>query len=149
MGSIQGAADGATFHHFGFVVASIENSLQGFLHALQAEWSGKIFLDPNQRVRVTFLHGRQNGNPVLELVEPAGDKSPVISFLNRGGGLHHLCYEVDDLEEQLRLSRTQAGIVVRPPLPAVAFDGRCIAWVYTKQKLLLEYLERHRKFDRK
>jgi methylmalonyl-CoA/ethylmalonyl-CoA epimerase len=80
-------------------------------------------------------------------VEPAGEKSPVIPFLKRGGGLHHLCYEIDDLEEQLRLSRTQGGLVTRPPLPAVAFNGRRIAWVYTKQKLLVEYLERHSKSE--
>jgi methylmalonyl-CoA/ethylmalonyl-CoA epimerase len=132
------------FHHIGFVVASIQNSVQGFLDALQAEWDGTIFHDPNQAVQVTFLHGKHPGNPVLELVEPAGEKSPVTPFLKRGGGLHHLCYEIDGLEDQLALSRAQGGLVVRPPLPAVAFGGRRIAWVYTKNKLLLEYLERQR-----
>lgn len=135
----------STFHHIGFVVASIENSVNGFLQTLQAEWDGKIFHDPNQVVNVTFLQGKDAGSPVLELVEPAGEKSPVQPFLKRGGGLHHLCYEVDDLEAQLQLSRTQGGITVRPPLPAVAFDGRRIAWVYTKNKLLVEYLERCKK----
>jgi methylmalonyl-CoA/ethylmalonyl-CoA epimerase len=56
--------------------------------------------------------------------------------------LHHLCYEIEDLENQLALSRAQGGLVVKPPLPAVAFAGRRIAWVYTRNKLLLEYLER-------
>jgi len=132
----------STFHHVGFVVASIENSVQGFLDPLQAEWDGTIFHDPNQAVRVTFLRSRHAANPVLELVEPAGENSPVAPFLKRGGGLHHLCYEIDNLEDQLALSRAQGGLVVRPPLPAVAFAGRRIAWVYTKNKLLLEYLER-------
>jgi hypothetical protein len=135
----------ATFHHIGFVVASIQDSVQGFLQALPAAWDEIIFHDPNQVVRVTFLHSTQAGSPVIELVEPAGEKSPVIPFLKRGGGLHHLCYEIDNLEEQLQLSRAQGGLVVRPPLPAVAFGGRRIAWVYTKNKLLLEYLERQRK----
>lgn len=133
------------FHHIGFVVASIQDSVQIFLDSLQAEWDGMVFHDPNQAVRVTFLHGKHPGHPVLELVEPAGEKSPVIPFLKRGGGLHHLCYEVDGLEDQLALSRAQGGLVVRPPLPAVAFGGRRIAWVYTKNKLLLEYLEHQRK----
>ena len=138
-------ASPATFHHIGFVVASIQDSVQGFLQALQAEWDEIIFQDPNQAVRVTFLQSTRAGSPVIELVEPAGEKSPVIPFLKRGGGLHHLCYEIDNLEEQLQLSRSQGGLVVRPPLPAVAFGGRRIAWVYTKNKLLLEYLERQRK----
>lgn len=135
-------ASPATFHHIGFVVASIQESIAGFLQSLQAEWNQIIFHDPHQVVRVTFLQSAQAGSPVVELVEPAGEKSPVISFLKRGGGLHHLCYEIDNLEEQLRLSRSQGGLVVRPPLPAVAFGGRRIAWVYTRNKLLLEYLER-------
>lgn len=134
----------ADFHHIGFVVASIQNSVEGFLQGLEAEWDGIIFHDPNQGVRVTFLHSKRAGNPVVELVEPAAEDSPVIPFLKRGGGLHHLCYEVDDLETQLQVSRGQKGIVVRPPLPAVAFEGRRIAWVYTKNKLLIEYLERRR-----
>jgi methylmalonyl-CoA/ethylmalonyl-CoA epimerase len=138
-----------TFHHIGFVVASIENSVQGCLESLQADWDEKIFHDPNQIVNVTFLRGKQAADPVVELVEPAGEKSPVIPFLKRGGGLHHLCYEVDDLEHQLQLSRAQGGIMVRAPLPAVAFDGRRIAWVYTRQKLLLEYLERQKKSDQR
>jgi len=40
--------------------------------------------------------------------------------------------EIDGLEDQLVLSRAQGGLVVRPPLPAVAFGGRRIAWVYTR-----------------
>lgn len=137
-----GISSQAVFHHVGIVVASIQDSLQGFLESLGAGWDGKVFHDPNQDVRVTFLQSKQVGNPVVELVEPAGEKSPVVPFLKRGGGLHHLCYEVEELDEQLALSREQRGIVVKPPLPAVAFGGRRIAWVYTKNRLLLEYLER-------
>jgi methylmalonyl-CoA/ethylmalonyl-CoA epimerase len=143
MGAI--VSRGGTFHHIGFVVASIQASVQGFMDSLHTEWDAKIFHDPNQGVRVTFLRGKDRANPVFELVEPAGEKSPVVPFLKRGGGLHHLCYEIDNLEDQLAQSLTQGGIVVRPPLPAVAFEERRIAWVYTKNKLLLEFLERQKR----
>lgn len=134
-----------TFHHIGFVVASIQTSVAGFLDSLHAEWDGTIFHDAKQAVRVTFLRGKQAADPLFELVEPAGENSPVTPFLKRGGGLHHLCYEIDNLEDQLALSYAQGGLVIRPPIPAVAFEGRRIAWVYTKNKLLLEYLERRRR----
>ncbi|HUO14450.1 MAG TPA: VOC family protein [Verrucomicrobiae bacterium] len=140
LSSLQGM-----FHHIGIVVESIQNNIQGFLQSLHAEWDGTVFHDPNQGVRVSFLHSKRAGNPVVELVEPAGENSPVTPFLKRGGGLHHLCYEVEDLEHQLQLSRRQGAIVVRAPLPAVAFQQRRIAWVYTKNKLLVEYLERTKK----
>jgi len=142
--SIGAVSSESTFHHIGFVLASIQASVQGFLDSMNAEWDGIIFHDPNQLVRVTFLRGKQPNAPLFELVEPAGDKSPVIPFLKRGGGLHHLCYEVENLESQLALSRSQGGLLVRAPLPAVAFEGRRIAWVYTKHKLLLEFLESHK-----
>lgn len=44
------------------------------------------------------------GSPILELVQPAGEKSPVTPFLRRGGGLHYLCYEID-LEHQRKWSQ--------------------------------------------
>ncbi|MGA3315835.1 MAG: VOC family protein [Candidatus Korobacteraceae bacterium] len=130
-----------SFHHVGFVVKSIQESAESFAASLNAAWDGEIIDDPNQVVRVTFLHGDRPADPLIELIEPAGDRSPVLSFLQRGGGLHHLCYQVEKLEEQLRSSRAVGGIITRPPLPAVAFGGRRIAWVYTKNKLLIEYLE--------
>lgn len=130
-----------TFHHFGFVVPSIREAAQGFAISLDAEWDHEIYHDPHQSVRVSFLRSKRPEDPLIELVEPAGDNSPVHGFLKRGGGLHHVCYQVSNLEEQLEKSRSLGLITVRPPLPAVAFGGRRIAWVYTRNKLLIEYLE--------
>jgi methylmalonyl-CoA/ethylmalonyl-CoA epimerase len=131
-----------SFHHVGFVVASIDAAIQGVAKSVDAEWDGEITHDPLQYVRVAFLRPKHAADPLVELVEPAGEKSPVLAFLQRGGGLHHLCYEVDQLDRQLETSRAGGGLVVRPPLPAVAFGGRRIAWLYTKEKLLIEYLAR-------
>jgi methylmalonyl-CoA/ethylmalonyl-CoA epimerase len=131
-----------TFHHVGFVVASIQNSAKGFAESLEAEWDGVITHDPNQVVRVAFLRSKSAADPLFELIEPAGEKSPVIPFLKKGGGLHHLCYEVPDLDKQLEGVRSKGSLITRPPMPAEAFGGRRIAWVYTRSKLLIEYLER-------
>ncbi len=132
----------ATFHHVGYVVKSIAEVGEEFARSLGAEWGGEIIHDPLQEAKVTFMFWGSRQGPALELVEPAGDNSPLYRFLAKGGGLHHVCYEVGSLEEQLELSRSAGCLVVKPPLPAVAFGGRRIAWVYTRQKLLVEYLER-------
>jgi methylmalonyl-CoA/ethylmalonyl-CoA epimerase len=131
-----------TFHHVGFVVASIPNSVPGFRSMLQADWDEQIFHDPNQGVRVTFLKSRHAGDPLWELVEPAVEQSPVQSFAAKGGGLHHVCYVVDNLDQALSDARLLGALVTRQPMPAVAFGGRQIAWIYTKNRLLIEYLER-------
>lgn len=129
------------FHHVGYIVPSINDIARNFCESIEANWDGVVIHDPLQQVFVSFLQSRTPNDPLIELVEPASPNSPVTSFLERGGGLHHLCYQVNSLEEQLELSRKTRCFIVRPPLPAVAFGGRRIAWVYTKSKLLVEYLE--------
>jgi methylmalonyl-CoA/ethylmalonyl-CoA epimerase len=128
-------------HHIGFVASSIQGSAQSFAHSLGATWDGNIVFDPLQKVRVTFLKGRNAAGPLIELVEPSEPNSPVSRFLERGGGLHHLCYEVEDIESHLRYCKSVGTIVIRPLVPAVAFGGRRIAWAVTKQRLLVEFLE--------
>jgi methylmalonyl-CoA/ethylmalonyl-CoA epimerase len=136
------AARPASFHHVGYVVASIADVGKDFARSIGAHWDGEVIHDPLQEARVTFMHCAGPASPAVELVEPAGDNSPLQRFAARGGGLHHVCYEVDSLDAQLEQSRAAACLIVKNPLPAVAFGGRRIAWVYTRQKLLVEYLER-------
>lgn len=132
----------ASFHHVGYVVSSIAKVGHAFARSLGAEWDGVIIHDPLQEARVTFMRCGGPETPAVELVEPAGEKSPLHKVVAKGGGLHHICYEVDSLDVQLSQSRSAGCLIVKDPLPAVAFGGRRIAWVYTRQKLLVEYLER-------
>ena len=129
-------------HHLGFAVASISAVAEVFALSMSAQWSGEITHDPIQRVRVAFFNPLDPRNPVFELVEPASEGSPVTNFLKRGGGLHHVCYEIDDLELALREARSVGLMTVANPAPAVAFSGRRIAWVCSKKRLLMELLER-------
>jgi len=112
--------------------------------SLGADWDKTIFHDPLQKARVAFLRTPCPADALIELVEPAGEGSPILQFLQKGGGLHHLCYEVEDLDAHLRTMRQKGAVVVRRPLPAVAFENRRIAWTFTGQKLLLEFLERQK-----
>ncbi len=135
----------ATLHHLGFVVASISAFADDFSAFMSAHQAGPIIHDPIQRVRAAFFNPHAPHNPVFELVEPAGDTSPVTSFLKKGGGLHHVCYELDDLEAGLEEAQAVGLAVVAAPVTALAFGGRRIAWVCAKNRLLLELLERDRK----
>ena len=132
----------AILHHLGFAVSSISAVAEEFALSMSAHWDGEIIHDPIQRVRVSFFSPVDARNPVFELVEPASEASPVTNFLKKGGGLHHVCYEIDDLDEGLREARSVGLVIVAPPAPAVAFAGRRIAWVCSKRRLLMELLER-------
>jgi methylmalonyl-CoA/ethylmalonyl-CoA epimerase len=135
---ISGSAE---LHHIGFVVANIERAMPEFVRSLQGAWDGRIWEDPHQKVKVAFLEVGPSSR--IELVAPNGESSPVVRFLTeRGGGLHHMCYEVDALDAEIAAMRARKALLARPPKPAVAFGGRRIAWLLTSEKLLIELLER-------
>jgi methylmalonyl-CoA/ethylmalonyl-CoA epimerase len=129
-------------HHIGFIVPSIQDSGKSFCLALGVTWDENIVFDPIQKVRVTFLQGNNPSDALIELVEPGGPESPVTRFLERrGGGLHHLCYEMADLDAHLAFCKAVGTMIIHPPVPAVAFGGRRIAWALTEKNLLVEFLE--------
>lgn len=128
-------------HHVGFVVADIATGMEGFKRSLSADWDGRIFEDPHQKVKVAFLQTRP-GDALIELVEPAAEHSPVLRFLReKGGGFHHVCYEVADLERAMGEMKSRGALIAKRPKPAIAFAGRRIAWVLTAEKFLVELLE--------
>lgn len=128
-------------HHVGYVVADIAGSAAEFVASLDCTWDGIIHEDPLQRVRVTFLSTHPS-DPLIELVAPAVANSPVSRFLEQnGGGLHHVCYEVSDIEQQMAELKRRGARIVSRPRPAVAFNGRRIAWMLTAGSLLTELLE--------
>ena len=122
--------DGAKLHHVGLGVASIAKLTQDAV-----TWD-----DPIQKVRVAFVE--LNG-ATIELVEPLGENSPVIRSIREGITLLHLCYEVPDLELALQRARTFGFRRIQKPVPAVAFEDRRIAWVFSFDYGLVELLEEH------
>jgi methylmalonyl-CoA/ethylmalonyl-CoA epimerase len=134
-------ASGTRLHHVGFVVRSIPEAAERFIATLGMSWDREIFHDPVQTVRVTFLAHQSATEPMLELVEPESEDSRVARFLKRkGGGLHHFCYEVESVHSAIEHIQTMGGVTIQEATPAVAFGGREIAWVCTRDMLLIEYL---------
>jgi methylmalonyl-CoA/ethylmalonyl-CoA epimerase len=131
-----------SLHHIGYVVASIAESTLRWRAALASISESAIFEDEIQRARVMFFRLPPEGAAQVELVEPLAGHSPVARFLEKGGGLHHLCFQVDSLEDQIARMKAEKAILLRHPQPAVAFEGRRIAWMQSRDRLLVEYLER-------
>lgn len=119
----------ATFHHVGLAVRSIEAVAPG----------ADIVEDPIQNVRVSFVDW--NGAR-MEFIEPVDESSPVTRSLKTGQRLQHLCFEVDSLDAALPAAAARGFHSLGKPVPAVAFGGRRIAWVYHAVFGLFELLER-------
>jgi methylmalonyl-CoA/ethylmalonyl-CoA epimerase len=87
--------------------------------------------EPEHGVTVVFV---ELPNTKIELLEPLGDNSPVKAFLERNpaGGIHHLCYEVDDLLAA-RDRLTAAGArVLGSGEPKIGAHGRPVLFLHPK-----------------
>ena len=59
-----------------------------------------------------------------------------------GGGLAHLCFEVDDIHAAVRDANNQGAILVCAPVPAVAFEHRPIAFLFYRDMGLVEFVQK-------
>lgn len=111
-------------HHIGIVVNSIQESLGELKNYLDFETTSAILPVGSQKVNICLL---KIGEPYLELIEPASPDSGISEFARSGGGIHHICYEVKNIESELEsLSRKGATVLVSP---VKGFDERRIAFV--------------------
>jgi methylmalonyl-CoA/ethylmalonyl-CoA epimerase len=100
------------------------------------------FDDPIQKVSVNFLTTSDNDVAEIELIAPLSEDSPITSMLAKsGGGAYHLCFETSDIDQALVHAKNNGCMIVSPPVPAVAFGGRRIAWIYTRSRQLFELVE--------
>ena len=100
------------------------------------------FDDPIQKVSVNFLTKSDTDATEIELIAPLSEDSPITSMLAKsGGGAYHLCFETSDIDQALVHAKNNGCMIVSPPVPAVAFGGRRIAWIYTRSRQLFELVE--------
>ena len=128
--------------HVGVAVSTLEPTTE----LLSALFGYKVvsgpFDDPIQKVTVNFLAKSAEDVAEIELIAPLAQDSPIRSMLAKdGGGAYHLCFETSDIDGALAHAKSNGCIVVSPPVPAVAFQGRRIAWIYTRSRQLFELVE--------
>ena len=112
--------------HLGIAVRSLSDSLNFYRDALGLELSGTEEVQ-DQGVRVALLPA---GESRIELLEPFSEDSPVGRFIaRRGEGLHHICYEVDDLASKLDDLRSR-GIRLLEGYPRRGAEGKLVAFLH-------------------
>ena len=115
-------------NHIGIAVPSLDEALPFYRDNLGMASLG-IEEVAEQRVRVAML---QVGESKIELLEPTAPESPVAKFLEKNGpGIHHLAYEVEDIEGAIaKLERDGARMIDRTPRTGA--HGARIAFVHPK-----------------
>ena len=125
------------FHHLGVACDQIAAEIPYF-EAVGYRQEGSIFRDSTQKVEGVFMTGP---GPRLELLAPLGASSPVTPWVEKGVKYYHQGFEVRSMEDALKRMAAQRGIVVNPPGPSVAFEGRSIAFVMLPGMILIELIQ--------
>lgn len=123
--------------HIGIAVTSIRDALAFYRDVLGLEPGHSATSDGAAIVSLPF------GGPQVELLEPVADDSPIARFLaRRGPGIHHVCYEVPNLDQALDAAR-QHGYQLVDTEPRVGAHGRRIAFLHPRSTagILIELTE--------
>ena len=133
---------GFKLRHVGVAVPSLDPATDTLSTLFGYRVISGPFDDPIQKVSVNFLTQSDNDVAEIELIAPLGQDSPITAMLAKsGGGAYHLCFETTDIERALVHAKNNGCVVVSGPVPAVAFNGRRIAWIYAKSRQLFELVE--------
>ena len=117
-------------NHVAIAVRDIAAAARVYRETLGAEVSAAM-AQPDHGVTTVFIH---LPNTKIELLEPLGEGSPIGKFLERNpdGGIHHICYEVDDIKAARdRLTATGAR-VLGDGEPRLGAHGKPVLFLHPK-----------------
>jgi methylmalonyl-CoA/ethylmalonyl-CoA epimerase len=114
--------------HIAIVVPELDEALEFWVETLGLPLAHVEHV-PDQDVDVAFL---PSGDSEIELLEPIGDDSGVARFLQkRGPGMHHICFEVDDIDAMLAKMKA-ADVPLINEESTIGTGGKKIAFVHPK-----------------
>ena len=117
-------------NHVAIVVPELEPAAAQYRNALGAVVSAPETL-PEHGVTVVFV---ELPNTKIELLEPYGEGSPVAAFLekNASGGMHHVCYEVDDIIAARDKLKGEGARVLGDGEPKTGAHGKPVLFLHPK-----------------
>ena len=120
-------------NHVAIVVPDLDAAAAQYRDILGARVSAQTDL-PAHGVTTVFV---ELPNTKIELLHPLGEGSPIHGFLERNtaGGLHHVCYEVDDIEAACRDLTRDGGRILGDGKPKIGAHGRPVVFVHPKDFL--------------
>jgi len=129
-------------NHVGVAVPSIEDAKATYrdLYGVPASAMTETRELPAQGVRFAFVNV---DNSQIELIEPLGENSPIINFLQKNpkGGQHHVCFEVADIYKARDAMAAKGATILNEP--RIGAHGTLIIFVHPKNSngVLIELME--------
>jgi methylmalonyl-CoA/ethylmalonyl-CoA epimerase len=117
-------------NHVAIVVPDLARASALYRDLLGADVSAPVDL-PAHGVTTVFV---TLANTKIELLRPLGEKSPIAPFLERhpDGGMHHLCYEVDDIIAARDRLKAEGARVLGNGEPATGAHGKPVLFLHPK-----------------
>jgi len=117
-------------NHVAIAVPDLAAAARLYAEALGAEVSAPL-PQPHHGVRVVFV---TLPNTKIELLEPLGEDSPIAKFLERNpdGGIHHICYEVDDILVARDKLKADGARVLGDGNPKIGAHGKPVLFLHPK-----------------
>ena len=137
--------------HIGFVVQDIKEATEVF-EDLGLKKMTEPEPDPVQKVTACFVSTGDEQDSHIELLQPDDETSPIANFLHKhGGGLHHLCFEVKDIDKATKELEVKGFQIISTPVECIGYDqsfklqgdkSTRISFMLSPNKLLIELLEK-------
>jgi methylmalonyl-CoA/ethylmalonyl-CoA epimerase len=117
-------------NHVAIAVANLEAACATYRDLLGATLSDAV-PQPDHGVTTVFV---ELPNTKIELLEPLGADSPIAKFLERNpsGGIHHICYEVDDIQAAARALIEKGARVLGDGSPKMGAHGKPVLFLHPK-----------------
>ena len=117
-------------NHVAIAVPDLEAAAAQYRDTLGAE-VGAPQDEPDHGVTVVFI---TLPNTKVELLYPLGDGSPIAGFLekNPSGGIHHICYEVEDIREAAAKLTASCARVLGDGEPKIGAHGKPVLFLHPK-----------------
>ncbi len=116
-------------NHVGVAVPSIAEALKTYADLYGATEVVQVGPLPEHGVSVAFVN---LPNSQIELLEPLGEASPLLDFLQRNprGGQHHVCFEVEDIYAARDALRAKGATVLGSGEPRIGAHGTPVIFVH-------------------
>jgi len=117
-------------NHVAIVVPDLEKAVATYRDTLGASVSGSEDL-PDHGVTTVFV---ELPNTKIELLLPLGDNSPIAKFLekNPAGGMHHVCYEVEDIIAARDKLAAEGARILGDGEPKTGAHGKPVLFLHPK-----------------
>jgi methylmalonyl-CoA/ethylmalonyl-CoA epimerase len=110
-------------HHIGIAVKDLQEEIFHISSIHEVVHQSPVLFDQEQQAQLVLL--TLSDGTKMELVSG----KPVESFVKKNISFYHLCFEVDDLDQEIARLTGEGAFLISPPKPAILFTNRLVAFL--------------------